>query len=145
MQTFAVLPLTCLCRVLRTLRCIPKAGDGRASPTALRCGKPPFLTVSQPNMIAWFVRASHSVRTRASEFRRKNHPVSRGGCHPSFVRRGAFAPPLTIHYSPFRTICTNERERIFAVVIRSPLLRRGRCRRLEGRGKERRLGCRRSR
>ena len=35
------MPPTSSCRVLRTLRDIPKASDGRASPTALRCGKPP--------------------------------------------------------------------------------------------------------
>ena len=27
-------------------------------------------------------------------FEKENHPVSRGGCHPSFVRRGALAPPI---------------------------------------------------
>ena len=32
---------------------------------------------------------------------KENHPVSRGGCHPSFVRRGALAPPFTTHHLHF--------------------------------------------
>ncbi len=103
----AARPPTFPCRVLRKLRgCLGTItqGGGRdcltlgydlASPTGTRIFAGFRLAVSAGFRLAAF--AFSFVEPQWTQFEKENHLVSRGGCHPSFVRRGALAPPFTIH------------------------------------------------